>query len=128
MEKNKGKQIRVVLCSRVSPVGNVGSFLEAQIAELREYAKDNRYVIVEEIVEVAGSSLNRRGIRRIKKLASRQAMDKVIFTSLNRVCQIENQFFGFWQELEKYHVDLEMVREDLSEFRKVARRMGYAIE
>lgn len=128
MEENKGKQIKVVLCSRVSPVGNVGSFLESQIAELREYARDNRYVIVEEIVEVAGSSLNRRGIRRIKKLASRQAMDKVIFISLNRVCQIEDQFFGFWEELEKYHVDLEMVREDLSEFKKAARRMGYAIE
>lgn len=102
--QNTGKR-QVALYCRVETDTDSGLALKAQKKQLRRYAEEQGYTIVEEITEVAkGSTLRRAGIRRVYQLGYDKAMDFVLAETSSRFAHPVNLLLRFTHKLDGYGV------------------------
>ena len=111
MKQNTGER-RVVLYCRVATDTDGGLALKAQKEQLRRYAEEQGYTIVEEITEVTkGSTLRRAGIRRVYQLGYDKAMDFVLTETSSRFARPLNLLLRFTRKLGGYGVQAITCRE-----------------
>lgn len=102
--QNTGKR-RAVLYCRVATDSDGGRSLEMQMENLRRFAEQQGYTVVEEISEVAkGSTLRRAGIRRVYQLGYDKAMDFVLAETSSRFARPVNLLLRFARKLDGYGV------------------------
>lgn len=96
---------RAVLYCRVAADSDGGRSLDMQMENLRRFAEQQGYTVVEEISEVAkGSSLRRPGIRRVYQLGYNKAADFVLTESSSRFARPVNLLLRFTDKLDGYGV------------------------
>ena len=103
--KQSTEERRVVLYCRVATDTDGGLALKAQKEQLRQYAEEQGYTVVEEIAEVAkGSTLRRAGIRRVYQLGYNKAMDFVLTETGSRFARPISLLLRFTRKLGGYGV------------------------
>lgn len=106
--ETKDKRIKVAMYCRMATATDGGPGIEKQKEQLRQYAEQQGYDIVKEIIEIAkGDTLERAGIREICSMARRHAMDKVLAVNMERFGRKTEDVLRLEDNLKKQNVRMD---------------------
>lgn len=114
--KDENKIIRVALYIRVSTdrQAKEGDSLEAQESALREYAKKNKYKIVDTYIDggESGQKLKRTNLQRMLNDVECGKVDLIIMTKLDRWFRSISGFYKVQEIIARNHVNWKTIWED----------------
>lgn len=85
--------------------------LERQIIRLREYCKENEYIIIQEFSEIASElNDNRKQLNRMMKLISKQKVNKIIIKYKDRLARFGFKYIEFF--CNSYGVEIEIIEKE----------------
>lgn len=109
---------KVVLYSRVAEENNLA--LDQQMTALREYAKQNNLVVVDEICDVGSAAvLERAGMKTVLKLAKEKAFDALLVASWDRLSRKIEETAVVFAFLDDANIDIISVRESSQNLRSM---------
>jgi DNA invertase Pin-like site-specific DNA recombinase len=88
---------------------------EVQLEELRDYCRARKWEITEEIIDhgYSGSSTNRPGLRKLKKLAGTRKIDVIVVVKLDRLFRSTRELLLTLQEFSDLKIDLVSIRDQV---------------
>lgn len=98
--------MKALIYSRVSKSSSFQD-VERQVMELKEYAKNCNYEIVEEVTEnISGRRVKREGVKKVIELAKFRKINKVLIHEVSRLGRNLVDVVNTVEELKKYRVSV----------------------